>query len=282
MNILITGANGFIGRSLRSSNLIYKYNMIFTNRKKLDILNKQLLIDFIRTNNIDIIVHTAVTGHPGDDSVYTAAENITADLNILQMNKLVNRIIIFGSGAEYDTSKNIDRVSEDDLLFLPCPTDYYGLGKYTISRAAECIENVYNLRLFGCFGPLENETRFITNNINRIINQCNVLINKDRYFDFFYIDDLIQLIEFFCNNDSRFKQINCVYDKKYKLSDISKMICSEMIKRKPNNNVNEINGLDKSYTAEANHINYMKKIKFKGLEQGIKEMIAIKEINEKN
>ena len=55
-----------------------------------------------------------------------------------------------------------------------------------------------------------------------------------------------------------------------------------MIKRKPNNNVNEINGLDKSYTAEANHINYMKKIKFKGLEQGIKEMIAIKEINEKN
>jgi GDP-L-fucose synthase len=280
MNILVTGSNGFIGRSLRSSNLIYKHKIIFTTRKNLNVLDKKNIELFIKKHDINIIIHTAVIGHPGDDSQYTLSENLTADLNILQMNRLVDRIIIFGSGAEYNKQTNIDRVTENSIINTP--TDYYGLGKYTISRAAATIDNVYNLRLFGCFGPLENETRFITNNINRILNHCNVLINKDRYFDFFYIDDLIQLIDFFCNNDSEFKQINCVYDKKYKLSDISKMICHELIEKKPNVTVNEVNGLDKSYTAEADHINYMKTIKFKGLEQGIREMVAIKEMNEKN
>ena len=101
MNILVTGGNGFIGRSLRSSTLMLKHKIIFTSRKQLDVSNKDALVHFIRENNINIIIHTAIKGHPGSDSVYTLAENLTADLNILQMNRLVNRIIIFGSGIEY-------------------------------------------------------------------------------------------------------------------------------------------------------------------------------------
>ena len=135
MNILVTGSNGFIGRSLRSSYLIQKHKIIFTTRNELDVSNKDALIEFIRKNNINIIIHAAVKGHPGNDSVYTLAENLTADLNILQMNRLVNRIIIFGSGIEYTDNHNISDITEDDLSFTKAPTDYYALGKYTISRA---------------------------------------------------------------------------------------------------------------------------------------------------
>ena len=34
MNILVTGGNGFIGRSLRSSTLMLKHKIIFTSRKQ--------------------------------------------------------------------------------------------------------------------------------------------------------------------------------------------------------------------------------------------------------
>lgn len=283
MNILVTGGNGFIGRSLRSSTLMVKHKIIFTSRKQLDVSNKDALVQFIRENNINIIIHTAIKGHPGSDSVYTLAENLTADLNILQMNRLVNRIIIFGSGIEYADNHNISNVSEDDLSFTKSPTSYYALGKYTISRAAECIDNVYNLRLFGCFGPLENNNRFIKNSINRVFDSQSISIQKDRYFDFFYIDDLFKLIEYYINNDSRCKQINCVYEEKHKLSDVANIIKTELAKKDPIILIHDKTGLDKSYTSESNNINFLgNKIKLKGLEQGIKEMIATKGPNEKN
>lgn len=47
--------------------------------------------------------------------------------------------------------------------------------------------------------------------------------------------------------------------------------------------IHDKTGLDKSYTSESNHINFLgNKIELKGLEQGIKEMIATKGHNEKN
>ena len=197
------------------------------------------------------------------------------------MNNLVDRIIIFGSGAEYNRLTNIDQVNESDQIITP--TDYYSLGKYTTSRAATLIDNVYNLRLFGCFGPLENDSRFIKNNINKVFNHCSISIQKDRYFDFFYIDDLFKIIEHYINNDSRCKQINCVYEEKYKLSDVANIIKTELIKKDPNIIIHDKSSLDKSYTAESNNINFIgNKIKFKGIEQGIKEMIAAKGHDEKN
>ena len=39
------------------------------------------------------------------------------------------------------------------------------------------------------------DNRFIKNSINRVFKNCNISIHRDRYFDFFYIDDLLQGIE---------------------------------------------------------------------------------------
>ena len=137
--------------------------------------------------------------------------------------------------------------------------------------------------MFGCFGPLEDENRFIKRNIDRVFNKCNISIQKDRYFDFFYIDDLFQIIEFYINNDSRAKEINCVYEEKLKLSDVAKIIKGELLKKHTNIVIYDKTGLDKSYTSISTNINFLgNKVKFKGLEQGIKEMITIKELHGEN
>ena len=52
-----------------------------------------------------------------------------------------------------------------------------------------------------------------------------MIIHQDRYMDFFYMDDLINIIEYSLNNPpSTYKDINMSYLKKYKLSDITSII----------------------------------------------------------
>ena len=51
------------------------------------------------------------------------------------------------------------------------PNDVYSLSKYTISKlhqSSSC-SNIYNLRVFGIFGPYEDyQRRLISNNIVRL------------------------------------------------------------------------------------------------------------------
>ena len=257
MNILITGANGFLGRSIRSSNILKQHKLFFTSRKELDVLDKGSLFDYLLSNEINVIIHTAVVGHPGQDGVQTLQHNLKADLNILQSHKLVDKIIIFGSGAEYTYGL----------------TDYYGFGKYTTSCAARCIDNVYNLRLFGCFGPEENDTRFIKSNLARYKNNKPIKIDQDLYMDFIYIDDLLLLVNRIINKEySNIQEINCVYEKKYKLSDIADIINNQNEHKVPIKTPTWLQGyLGQSYSTPAENILFFQ-LKFKGLEQGIREM----------
>ena len=59
--ILITGAEGFIGRNL-SEYLKGFYEIFATNHHDLELLNTDRVRDFIEDNKIDIIVHSASIG----------------------------------------------------------------------------------------------------------------------------------------------------------------------------------------------------------------------------
>ncbi|MGC6431529.1 MAG: dTDP-4-dehydrorhamnose reductase [Jejuia sp.] len=65
INILVTGSNGQLGSELKETSTAYPdYKFYFTNRKELDICDHTLVEDYIRDNNISIIIncaaHTAV------------------------------------------------------------------------------------------------------------------------------------------------------------------------------------------------------------------------------
>jgi nucleoside-diphosphate-sugar epimerase len=65
-------------------------------------------------------------------------------------------------------------------------------------------------------------------------NNSNITIFEDKYFDFVYEDDFINIIKYYIdNNDNQNileKTINICYDKKYKLSDIAKIILQDKSK----------------------------------------------------
>jgi hypothetical protein len=91
-------------------------------------------------------------------------------------------------------------------------------------------------------------------------------IQDDKYFDFVYYLDFIKIIEYYVNNiDNQEilpKTINISYDKKYKLSEIAKLIS-------PNIKLNiSIENSKNNYSGNPEKLNDFK-LNFIGLENSI-------------
>lgn len=255
MNILITGSSGFIGRNLVKYFLQDEstHKLYTPKHSELDLLNKSSLINYIYNNEIDIIIHCAAKGgrrHTIDDiSVFN--DNMKMWDNISKCNCAL--IINFGSGAEFDRRHSIDSAKPVEI-FYNLPIDYYGLSKNLIARSISNMNNAINLRLFGCFGADEPDDRFI----KCCIKNPYLIIFEDKYFDFFYINDLYRVVKYYIDNFSYIKQfskgnkdINCVYKDKYKLSEIARKIRGESksILSYKNNNISN------NYTGSNTQIN---------------------------
>ena len=96
-----------------------------------------------------------------------------------------------------------------------------------------------------------------------------MIIHQDKYMDFVYIDDLCNLIVNILNESlKQIKDINVVYNKKYKLSDITNIINNLDNYKVPILIENTKLGL--SYSGDGTTFNNLH-LNYKGLELGIKE-----------
>ena len=260
MNILITGGNGFIGRNIIAF-LKPIYKIYFPSHYELDILNLNVLKDFILDNNIDIVIHTAIVGGKRTDinNIDSFYQNIQMWLNILNTTKTCKLVINFGSGAEFDKSKSINEAKSNDIFNI-LPTDYYGLVKNLIARSIYVTRNAISLRIFGCFGIDEESSRFITT----ILQNNKAVIKEDIFFDFFYIEDLCRVVQFYIDNINFFhKSINCVYKQKYRLSDITRKLGIQ------NLDILSVNG--NNYTGSAQCLQNLN-VPLLGLDYGLHKM----------
>ena len=271
MNILVTGANGFIGSNIIKllSNDI-NFNLFKGTRDSIDLYSIDSIEKYIYKNQINAVIHCAIEGGSRlkQDTYEIFYRNILMYENLIKFNDRYKIFINFGSGAEFDRRYDISNVNECDIFNI-IPTDFYGLSKNIISKLSVHYCTSVNLRIFGCFYHNELSTRFIKNNINNYINHKSMIIHQDRYMDFFYMDDLINVIEYSLNNPhSTDKNINMSYLKKYKLSDITNIINNLSSYKVDVITENENFGLN--YTGNGELLNSLN-LKLKGLEIGIKE-----------
>ena len=227
MNILVTGANGFIGSNiikLLSNDTNFKF--FNGNRNFIDLYSIDSIERYLDKNQIDTVIHCAIEGgsrlkQDTSDMLY---KNILMYENLIKFSHKYKMFINFGSGAEFDRKQNISNVNECEIFNI-IPTDFYGLSKNVISKLSSHNPIILNLRIFGCFYYNELSTRFIHNNINNYINKKPIVIHQDRYMDFLYIEDLVNIITYFLKNTvTNYTDINMSYLKKYKLSDIANII----------------------------------------------------------
>ncbi len=136
-NILITGANGQLGNEMRVlSAENTDYNYFFTDVAELDICDEQAVMDFVKENNIHVIVNCAA---------YTAVDK--AEDNIELCTKLNSDAVGYlakaaeANGAEFiqvstdyvfDGTNHLPYKETDE----PCPNSVYGTTKLAGERHA--------------------------------------------------------------------------------------------------------------------------------------------------
>lgn len=228
MNIFITGSNGFIGTHLKEYlNKNYsKYNLFTPSSKDLDLVNEEAVDNYILGNKIDIIIHLANKG--GDrttvDMKNVTEYNLRIFFNIAKHEKNVKKIISFGSGAEYSKHKPIVDAREEDYLDAQ-PLDEYGFYKSITSKYIEKSDNIVQLRIFGAYGEYENyRFKFITNAIVKNLLKLPIMINKNVYFDYIYVDDLLRMIDWTIHNESKEKIYNATTGIKIDLITLANLV----------------------------------------------------------
>jgi UDP-glucose 4-epimerase len=253
MNILITGGNGYIAKSL--SNGLWKGNdrpnIHNITRKDFDLTDREATNKWFEEKYFDVIIHTATKGGSrlNEDKSDVCYQNLQMFYNLLNNKHCFGKLINFGSGAE-----------------LNMPTDPYGLSKNIISRIIDSEPHFYNIRIYGVFDENELDTRFIKSNIIRYINKEPLKIHQNKVMDFFYMEDLITLVKHYISETHLPKNVDCSYDYNHSLHDIAYII----------NNLSDYKVNIETTRGVLGHDKYAGKYnpiikKYIGLEQGIKE-----------
>lgn len=211
--ILITGSEGYIGKSIYSK-FNKKYSITCVSRNNFDLTNSiELNNFFLNQKKFDVVIHCAVKGGNRliKDDYSIMDTNLTMYYNLLQhQGKSYSKLIHFGSGAEV-------------LL----PDQPYGLSKNIIARSSYERKGCYNIRIYGLFDSKELDRRFIKANIKRYLNKEPIIIHQDKFMDFFYMKDLLNLIELYISSNKELpKEIECCYSRPFSLLDIADIINS--------------------------------------------------------
>ena len=269
MKILITGGSGYVARNLTRLFQSTNHTVTSPSKSELNLLECDDIKYFINETSPDVVIHTAIRGGEriNKDGYDIAWENIYMYDNLMSYVSDTTKVIVFGSGAEFDRRSDIDCEKEEHVT-LRNPIDLYGKSKNTISRKIlNSNRDIYLLRLFAGFNYDEEPYRFVKQCITNIKTDNPIEIHQNRLMDFFYMDDIFKVINHILCHDSC-KHMNLVYQKKHSLSDIVNMILR--ITNQPNypTVINGENGL--SYTGDGSKLADLK-LQFTGLYNGLAE-----------
>ncbi len=199
MKILLTGASGFIGKSLIKK-LRNKHAIGYIPHKLLYTSNLKIQLSLFKP---DIIIHAAAYGnmswHAQDKCVI---KNVTATQNLLEASKDIDYklFINFGSSSEYGHTQK--RMREDQKCNPQSP---YAISKLTTTLLTDFYAKKYNkknitVRPFSIYGPGEDNRRLIPTLINALRRDIAVNLDGFAYHDWVYIDDLVSFIDHIIRN----------------------------------------------------------------------------------
>jgi len=253
--IFFTGGKGFIGREIIPLFRQDGYDVVEPSSKELNLLDSGAVKEFIEGDNFDIIIHAAMcsgTGRYGKpDGLEVLDKNLRMFENVFRYSNEVDSFVNLDSGASLF---NVSQI----------PQGTYGFSKYCIARSVDMLPNGINVRLYGCFGPTEDPNRFLAVNIRNYIEKNSIKLFKNRQMDFMYTKDIYKNIKYALEH--KIKDVNCVYKKKYCLTDIANIINGLDIHSV--DVIIENEGMDSPYCAD---VTLPVELDYIGLEQGIKE-----------
>lgn len=248
MEILITGAAGFIGSNLVEFFLNEGYKVIgldnlstgyirnideFLNHHNFNFIEGDIrnINDCLKaTSNVNVVLHQAALGSVPrsiNDPITSNEVNISGFLNMLEASKQnkVERFVYAASSSTYGDSKELPK-KEDNI---GKPLSPYAITKYVNELYASIYKRAYDfdtigLRYFNVFGkkqdPNGSYAAVIPKFIDKFLNGESPVINGDGTYsrDFTYIDNVIQMNYLASKTKNR-----------YSLNQVFNVACGEQI-----------------------------------------------------
>jgi nucleoside-diphosphate-sugar epimerase len=216
--ILITGANGFVGRHMIYHLSQNEHNKIiaadihgslipFKNSNPAiveyisgDLSDSGIVNRLQNERHFDCIIHlAAIISQSADANTYLAImnSNIQATFLLLEMAKEHKARLIFPSTAlVYGNQKGPFR---EDML--PDPGDFYSLSKQMCEQIIRFYGNRYDVpsvifRIGILYGPSQANKMFIPSLVGSLLSEADFPMTKgEQMRDFVYIDDLVDAVK---------------------------------------------------------------------------------------
>lgn len=227
INVLMTGSTGFIGSNVlpilqESKN----YNFFLPKRCDLDLKDSKRVEEYLKQEKIDVVLHLANPNpaRNNNDSIEKMTEDsLRIFMNFFSCSRFYKKMIYLGSGAEFDKTMDMNLVKETEC-YRSIPKDSYGFAKYIMNQMSEKSDNVYNFRIFGCYGPGDAPTKFITHCIRSILLGKEITIRKDCEFDYLHVYDLARFLDWGISADLKKHNYNVTYGIPVLLSEIANIV----------------------------------------------------------
>ena len=200
--ILLTGGNGFIGRTLLNSALASEYHIEAPSSKELNLSDTAAVDAYFQDRTFEAVIHSAVK--PGHRNATDATD--------------------LGSGAIYDTSQDIVQAKEAQQ-FERFPSDEHGFCKYVMGQQLELLPQSVNLHLFGIFGPHEDwQIRFISNAVCKTLVDLPITLRQNRCFSYLYAPDLVPVLRHFIEHRPQYTAYNVVPNEVQELASLAEQV----------------------------------------------------------
>lgn len=274
--VLLTGGTGFIGKNILPL-LREQYQVDAPTRRELDLKDSVAVAQYVKNGHYDVIIQGA-NPNPVKNAECDKADTMFEDsmrifMNFYNVREYCGKLLYFGSGAEFDKTRDICKVKECNVK-ESIPKDTYGLAKFYMNELARKSDNVYNVRIFGCYGPYDHESKFLTHVIRCCLRNEDITIRQNCYFDYMQVFDLAKAIECLIEGTPRYHDYNVCSGVAISLKDIAEKIREHM------NCTNQIvvmsEGLNNEYTADNSLFmeEFGNKFRITDIEDGIEIQIA--------
>lgn len=275
--VLITGAGptGITGRAIKEY-LQDSYEILSPSSKELDLTNEEEVRSYFDAHIIDFVVHCATyrgnisqTTHLVDDEFES---NLRMYFNLAAQSDKFQKMVYLGSGAEYDKTRPIINIKEDQFGER-IPKDKYGFGKYIMNQHCRNSKTIYNLRMFGTLNKYERYTKNVICNLcAKAIIGLPLNLMQDVRFSWVDILDVSKAIHYLLEHDLEKHDYNIALPIPLKLSELV-----EIIKQIANCNkevVFQQTGLSNEYTCSTERYETDFGLSMRPVEESIKEIYA--------
>ena len=229
--VLITGAGptGVTGRAIREY-LENDYIILAPSSKELDLTDDAMVRSYFDSHHIDFVVHCATYRSNISQTTHLVDEEFESNLrmyfNLAAQSEKFQKMVYLGSGAEYDKTRPIVNISEDQFG-ESVPKDKYGFGKFIMNQHCRSSKNIYNLRMFGTLNKYERYTKNVVCNLcAKALMGLPLTLRQDVKFSWIDIKDIAKAIKYLFEHEVKRHDYNVALSQFYTLSEIAKMVRS--------------------------------------------------------